>query len=316
MSDVAVVEPVQGVLMQGELSSKEVVKRRKAIQGALDMSKRYLLELKEQDNWKKDPLVKEQGIKTMEEYSYVAFGYTKQHMYRLISEQEVLESIEDESMRPDNEGQARVLATIPAQYREATMRKAYEIAPAPNNPKLPKKVSAKVLEQAKAVILAQYADPADTPTSTVAKNGNTPAPTPSKGPDEVVPESGDPRDFVMSDAEYKLTPKIVDIVKVKSRKDLYAVIFKYADGSRGPEYYRSSVTGIVGAKVDTSVPNTMSKGEQFAKDAEMSLTSSDFPEGSSPEIFDEDPSDGAVPDPEEVDPLAEAGDADTGHPSA
>jgi hypothetical protein len=301
MSDVVVLDPVQGVLMQGELTEKEVVKRRKAIQGALDMSKKYLLELKEQDNWKKDPIVKQNNISTMEQYWNVAFGYSKQHGYRLIQEQEVRESIEDESLQPENEGQARVLATIPAAYREKVMRKAYDIAPEPANKKLPKKISAKVIEQAMSVVKAEYPEefpetvivPVKTETTKAHTNGT------GSGVLSAKEEEREGADYIMDDEVYKNTPKLLDVVLVKSRKDLFAFKFRYPGGDVGYEYFRSSVKGLFKPSVDTAVPNTMTRAESFVKDAEMTLSESDFAADKKADagIFDKDET--------EEDPLAE-----------
>lgn len=309
---VATVEPaVQGILMQGELSVKEVVERRRKIQNMQAQSKAYLLDLREQDNWRKDPIVKQNDIKTIEEYFNIAFGYSKQHVYRLIQEQEVLVSIPDESLRPDNEGQARILATLQPAHREAAMRKAIELAPPPKNPKLPKKVTARQVEASANIIRAMYPDeykPKVVEPEPVSQGGKAVLSDASIGK----PQSDNPVDYTVSDADYKTMPKLLDIVKVKSRKDLFGFKFRYSDGSTQFEYYRSSVKGMV--KQDTSVPNTMSRGEQIAADAAASLSAIDFPEGADPEIFDEDTStDG-------VDPLAEVnmegGDGNEGNTPA
>ncbi len=231
--------PTQGeMFLEGtEKTKDEVIRLRKSVVNGLGKIAESLFLLKQRSNWKKDP--EAAGCNNIDDYFRKNFGYSAVHAGRMLSYYEIEQSIEDPELRPENEGQARLLKSVPVELRAEVMEKAKELAPKdPKRPKQPGKLSAAVIEAAKEMIV-----PID-PNAVVTdgrKAGNNRKQEPTQVPgtvDTTIEDENDPSNTQFSAEELKAITILVSIVPSKHYPGVYVFNEKLSDGFPGFMYYR------------------------------------------------------------------------------
>lgn len=232
-----IIEPVQlEAFVEGKVLDRAGAEKvRRSVVNNLTHAGESLFLLKQNANWKHDR--EAAGCTTIDDYFRKVFSFSAQHAGRMLDYYEIDNSIEDPELRPQNEGQARLLKDVPVELRPEVMEKALEIAPKdPKRPKSPGKLTAEIIKQAKDLVV-----PVD-PNAVVTdgrKLKTKQAPTQvANTVDTTVEDEDDPSNTKFSPDELAAIATITKFTPSKHYPGVYVMFQKLTDGSSSYEYVR------------------------------------------------------------------------------